>query len=117
MLLIMYQIFSSLLGYLPFSVQFFPHFYGVTFFGTPNINNTYNNNVKGVIWGFEAGSNHNATQTLPLSIAGLIFIAQARNEKQNFEFGCWPPCRGPPCRGCIGIFRAINPFHRDVFIQ
>ena len=39
MLLIMYQIFSSLLGHLPFSVQFFPHFYGVTFFGTPNITN------------------------------------------------------------------------------
>ena len=36
MLLIMYQIFSSLLGHLPFSVQFFLHFYGVTFFGTPN---------------------------------------------------------------------------------
>ena len=37
MLLIMYQIFSSLLGHLPFSVQFFLHSYGVTFFGTPNI--------------------------------------------------------------------------------
>ena len=36
MLLFMYQIFSSLLGYLPFLVQFFLHFYGVTFFGTPN---------------------------------------------------------------------------------
>ena len=33
----MYQIFSSLLGHLSFSVQFFLHFYGVTFFGTPNI--------------------------------------------------------------------------------
>ena len=37
MLLIMYQIFSSLLGHLPFSVHFLLHFYGVTFFGTPNI--------------------------------------------------------------------------------
>ena len=37
MLLIIYQIFSSLLSHLPFSVQFFLHFYGVTFFGTPNI--------------------------------------------------------------------------------
>ena len=37
MLLIMYQIFSSLLGQLSFSVHFFLHFYGVTFFGTPNI--------------------------------------------------------------------------------
>ena len=36
MLLIMYKIFSSLLGHLPFSVQFFLHFYGATFFGTPN---------------------------------------------------------------------------------
>ena len=36
MLLIMYQIFSSLLGHLLFLVQFFLHFYGVTFFGTPN---------------------------------------------------------------------------------
>ena len=36
MLLIIYQIFSSLLGNLPFLVQFFLHFYGVTFFGTPN---------------------------------------------------------------------------------
>ena len=36
MLLIIYQIFNSLLGNLPFSVQFFLHFYGVTFFGTPN---------------------------------------------------------------------------------
>ena len=32
----MYQIFSSLLGQLSFSVHFFLHFYGVTFFGTPN---------------------------------------------------------------------------------
>ena len=38
MLLIMYQIFSSLLGHLPFSVHFLLHFYGVTFFGTPNTN-------------------------------------------------------------------------------
>ena len=37
MLLIMYQIFSSLLGRLPFSEHFFLHFYGVTFFGTSNI--------------------------------------------------------------------------------
>ena len=37
LLLIMYQIFNSLLGHLPFSVNFFLHFYGVTFFGTPNI--------------------------------------------------------------------------------
>ena len=37
MLLIMYQIFSSLQGHLPFSVHFLLHFYGVTFFGTPNI--------------------------------------------------------------------------------
>ena len=37
MLLIMYQIFSSLLGHLSFSVHFLLHFYGVTFFGTPNI--------------------------------------------------------------------------------
>ena len=36
MLLIMYQIFSSLLGHLPFLVHFLLHFYGVTFFGTPN---------------------------------------------------------------------------------
>ena len=36
-LLIMYQIFSSLLGQLPFSLHFFLHFYGVTFFGTPNM--------------------------------------------------------------------------------
>ena len=40
MLLIMYQIFSSLLGHLPFSVHFLLHFYGVTFFGTPNISLT-----------------------------------------------------------------------------
>ena len=38
MLLIMYQIFSSLLGHLLFSVHFLLYFYGVTFFGTPNIN-------------------------------------------------------------------------------
>ena len=38
MLLLMYQVFSSLLGHLPFSVHLFLHFYGVTFFGTPNIN-------------------------------------------------------------------------------
>ena len=37
MLLIMYQIFSSLLSHLPFLVYFLLHFYGVTFFGTPNI--------------------------------------------------------------------------------
>ena len=37
MLLLMYQIFSSLLGHLPFSMHFFLHFYGVTFSGTPNI--------------------------------------------------------------------------------
>ena len=37
MLLIMYQIFSSLLGQLPFPVHFFLYFYVVTFFGTPNI--------------------------------------------------------------------------------
>ena len=37
MLLIMYQILSSLLGHLPFSMHFLLHFYGVTFFGTPNI--------------------------------------------------------------------------------
>ena len=37
MLLIMYQILSSLLSHLPFSVHFLLHFYGVTFFGTPNI--------------------------------------------------------------------------------
>ena len=36
MLLIMYQIFSSLIGHLPFSVHFLLHFNGVTFFGTPN---------------------------------------------------------------------------------
>ena len=36
-LLIMYQTFSSLLSHLPFSVLFLLHFYGVTFFGTPNI--------------------------------------------------------------------------------
>ena len=40
MLLIMYQIFSSLLGHLPFSVQFFLHIYGVTFFETPNISHS-----------------------------------------------------------------------------
>ena len=39
MLLIIYQIFSSLVGQLLFSVHFFLHFYGVTFFGTPNIMN------------------------------------------------------------------------------
>ena len=33
----MYQIFSSQLGYFPFSVHFLLYFYGVTFFGTPNI--------------------------------------------------------------------------------
>ena len=37
----MYQIFSSLLGNLPLSVQFFLHFYGVTFFGTPNTDTTH----------------------------------------------------------------------------
>ena len=37
MLLIIYQIFSSLLGHIPFSVHFLLHFYGATFFGTPNI--------------------------------------------------------------------------------
>ena len=37
MLLIMYQIFSSLLGHLFCSVHFLLRFYGVTFFGTPNI--------------------------------------------------------------------------------
>ena len=36
MLLIMHQVFSSLLRHLPFSVHFFIPFYGVTFFGTPN---------------------------------------------------------------------------------
>ena len=36
MLLLMYQIFSSLQGHLPFLVHFLLHFYGVTFFGTPN---------------------------------------------------------------------------------
>ena len=36
MLLLMYQVFSSLLGHLPFSVHLFLPFYGVTFFGTPN---------------------------------------------------------------------------------
>ena len=35
MLLIMYQIFSSLLGHLPFSVHFFLHFYETTFLGHP----------------------------------------------------------------------------------
>ena len=43
MLLIINQIFSSLLGHLPFSVQFFLHFYGVTFFGTPNIDIHWSN--------------------------------------------------------------------------
>ena len=42
MLLIMYQIFSSLLGLSFFGAVFpslllSPHFYGVTFFGTPNM--------------------------------------------------------------------------------
>ena len=39
----MYQIFSSLLDHLPFSVHFFLHFYGVTFFGTPNISKKISN--------------------------------------------------------------------------
>ena len=41
MLLSMYQIFSSLLSQLPFSIYFFLHFYGVTFFATPNINSFF----------------------------------------------------------------------------
>ena len=36
MLLIMYQFFSFLLSHLPFLLHFFHHFYGITFFGTPN---------------------------------------------------------------------------------
>ena len=37
MLFHMYQVFSFLLGHLPFSVHFLLHFNGITFFGTPNI--------------------------------------------------------------------------------
>ena len=37
MLFLIFKIFSSLQGHLPFSVHFFLHFYGVTFFGTPNM--------------------------------------------------------------------------------
>ena len=44
MLLYMYQIFSSLLGHLPFLVHFLLHFNGVTFFGTPNTNNIVDSN-------------------------------------------------------------------------
>ena len=49
MLLIMYQIFSSLLGHLPFLVHFFLHFYGVTFFGTPNMR-TQKKTTKKLMW-------------------------------------------------------------------
>ena len=51
MFLIMYQIFSSPQGHLRFSVQFFSQFYGVTFFGTPNILNQKQNikNLSGVL--------------------------------------------------------------------
>ena len=103
----MYQIFSSLLGHLLFSVHFLLHFYGVTFFGTPNTLYFIDFGVPQMgflvflLWGIQGGVTSfvwaNETQREVATVGGGVLRGPIRHKEK------WPQLEEEFCVGTAGF--------------